>query len=53
MVAFKPFRGWRYDLDVVGDAALVLSPPYDMISIEMQQSLRNLSPYTAVHLEAG
>ena len=53
MVVFKPFRGWRYDLDVVGDAALVLSPPYDMISIEMQQSLRNLSPYNAVHLEAG
>ena len=53
MVIFKPFRGWRYDLDVVGDAASVLSPPYDMISIEMQQSLRSLSPYNAVLLEAG
>ena len=53
MVVFRPFRGWRYDLDVVGDAASVLSPPYDMISTDMQQSLRNLSPYNAVHLEAG
>lgn len=53
MVVFKPFRGWRYDLDVVGDAASVLSPPYDMISTGLQQSLRNLSPYNVVHLEAG
>ena len=53
MVVFKPFRGWRYDLDVVGDAASVLCPPYDMISTDMQQSLRRLSPYNVVHLEAG
>ncbi len=53
MVVFKPFRGWRYDLDVVGDAASVLSPPYDMISSEIQQSLQCLSPYNVVHLEAG
>ncbi len=53
MVVFKPFRGWRYDLDVVGDPASVLCPPYDMISTDMQQSLRRLSPYNVVHLEAG
>ena len=53
MVVFKPFRGWRYDLDVVGDAASVLSPPYDMISSDIQQSLQRLSPYNVVHLEAG
>ena len=53
MVVFRPFRGWRYDLDVVGDAASVLCPPYDMISTDMQQSLRRLSPYNVVHLEAG
>ena len=53
MVVFKPFRGWRYDLDVVGDAASVLCPPYDMISTDMQQTLRSLSPYNVVHLEAG
>ena len=53
MVVFKPFRGWRYDLEVVGDPASVLCPPYDMISPDMQQSLRRLSPYNIVHLEAG
>ena len=53
MVILKPFRGWRYDLDVVGDPARVLSPPYDLITQEMQSSLRELSPYNVVHLEAG
>ena len=53
MVALKPFRGWRYDLGVVGDPASVLCPPYDLITPELQQSLRGLSPYNVVHLEAG
>ena len=53
MVAVKPFRGWRYDLGVVGDAASVLCPPYDVISPDLQQSLLDLSPYNMVHLEAG
>ena len=53
MVVLRPFRGWRYDLDVVGDPASVLSPPYDLITPEMQGSLRQLSPYNVVHLEAG
>ena len=53
MVVLRPFRGWRYDLDVVGDPAAVLSPPYDLITPEMQTSLQQLSPYNVVHLEAG
>ena len=53
MVVLRPFRGWRYDLDVVGDAASVLCPPYDLITPEMQESLRQSSPYNVVHLEAG
>jgi len=53
MVVLRPFRGWRYDLDVVGDPAAVLCPPYDLITPEMQKSLRQLSPYNVVHLEAG
>lgn len=53
MVVVRPFRGWRYDLDVVGDPASVLSPPYDLIDPELQQTLRQLSPYNVVHLEAG
>ena len=53
MVAVRPFRGWRYDIEVVGDPASVLCPPYDLITPELQQSLRELSPYNVVHLEAG
>ena len=53
MVVLRPFRGWRYDLDVVGDPASVLCPPYDLITPEMQASLRQSNPYNVVHLEAG
>ena len=53
MVDVRPFRGWRYDLDVVGDPASALCPPYDMITQEAQASLRQSNPYNVVHLEAG
>lgn len=53
MVDVRPFRGWRYDLDVVGDPATALCPPYDMITPEAQASLRQSNPYNVVHLEAG
>ena len=53
MVIFRPFRGWKYDPDVVGDLAKVVCPPYDLITPELQESLLKLSPYNVVHLEAG
>ena len=53
MVDVRPFRGWRYDLGVVGDPATALSPPYDMITPEAQALLRQSNPYNVVHLEAG
>ena len=53
MVVFRPFRGWKYNPDVVGDLAKVISPPYDLITPELQESLLKLSPYNVVHLEAG
>ena len=53
MVDVRPFRGWRYDLDVVGDPATALCPPYDMITPEAQALLRQSNPYNVVHLEAG
>ena len=34
MVDLRPFRGWRYDAEVAGDPASVLSPPYDLITPE-------------------
>ena len=53
MADFRPFRGWRYNPDVVGDLASVLCPPFDIIAPELQESLSRLSPYNAVHLEGG
>ncbi len=53
MVDFRPFRGWRYDPQVVGDLADVICPPYDLISPELEESLRRRSPYNVVHLEGG
>jgi uncharacterized protein (DUF1015 family) len=53
MVDVRPFRGWRYDPEVVGDLSSVLCPPYDLITPQLQSSLRRLSPYNVVHLEAG
>jgi uncharacterized protein (DUF1015 family) len=53
MAAIRPFRGCRYNPEAVGDLAAVLCPPYDMIGPELQESLKRLSPYNAVHLEGG
>ena len=53
MVDVRPFRGWRYDPEVVGDLSSVLCPPYDLITPQLQSALRRLSPYNVVHLEAG
>ena len=53
MVRFRPFRGWRYNPEVVGDLASVLCPPYDLIGRELEESLAKQSPYNAVHLEGA
>ena len=53
MAAFRPFRGFMYNPSVVGDLATVVCPPYDLITPELQESLRNQSRYNVVHLEAG
>ena len=50
MVVFRPFRGWKYNPDVVGDLNKVVCPPYDLITPELQESLLKRSPYNVVHL---
>jgi uncharacterized protein (DUF1015 family) len=49
----KPFRGWRYNPERVGDLAQVLAPPYDVISLGQQAELCLRSPYNIVHLDLG
>ena len=53
MAAVNPFRGWRYDPEMVGDMASVLCPPYDMITPETQEALKRQNQYNIIHLEAG
>ena len=53
MVDFRPIHGCRFNPDVVGSMASVLCPPYDMIDPDLQQTLQQLSPFNAVHLEGG
>lgn len=53
MAAVSPFRGWRYNPDVVGNVASVLCPPYDMITPEIQEARKRQNQYNVIHLEAG
>lgn len=53
MVAFRSFRGLRYDPRVVNHLSGVLCPPYDLITNNTRNHFYELSPYNAVRLEAG
>lgn len=53
MVELRPFRGWRYNPEVVGDLAMVISPPYDIIDRELEEELHHRSPHNAVYLEGA
>lgn len=49
----KPFRGWRYNPERVGDLTQVLAPPYDVINHAQQAEFCLRSPYNIVHLDLG
>ncbi len=53
MVAIRPFRALRYDLDRVGDLSGVIAPPYDVIGPDEQARLYDASPYNIVRLILG
>jgi uncharacterized protein (DUF1015 family) len=47
----RPFRALRYDPAAVGDLAAVISPPYDVISPELQARLAARHPRNSVLLD--
>jgi uncharacterized protein (DUF1015 family) len=47
----KPFRGVLYNPQVVGNPQQVVSPPYDLITPELQEELYLRSPYNSVRLD--
>ena len=53
MAKVTPFRGLRYNPDMVADMAAVLCPPYDLITPQIQQALMERHPLNVIHLEAG
>ncbi len=53
MVEIAPFRGYRYDKSIISDFKLVVSPPYDVISPEMQKKLHEGSEYNIAHIIRG
>ena len=53
MAVVKPFRGLRYNLDLVKDLSAVITPPYDVISAAEQLRYHKLNPYNVVRLDYG
>jgi uncharacterized protein (DUF1015 family) len=53
MVEIAPFRGFRYNKNVVKDDLSIIAPPYDVIDPDMQQKLHNRSKYNISMLTKG
>jgi len=49
----RPFRAFRFDESVVGDAGSCIAPPYDVINQDKQQQLYNKNQYNIVRLIKG
>ncbi len=53
MVNVQPFRGLRYDPDVVGDWGEVLGPPYDIVDAAQTAALKSSNPHQIAHIETA
>jgi uncharacterized protein (DUF1015 family) len=51
MADIRPFRGVRYNPAKIADLAAVISPPYDIISPQQQDSLYQNNQYNFVRIE--
>ena len=51
MPELRPFRALRYDVSAVGDLRDVVSPPYDVISPDLQRSLARRHARNVVRLD--
>jgi uncharacterized protein (DUF1015 family) len=49
-LTLAPFRGLRFDPDVVGDLSTVISPPYDVLDAETVRTLENANRRNIVRL---
>ena len=53
MAEIAPFRGLRYNQQIIHDLAQVVIPPYDVISPEEQKDFHERNPYNFIRLELG
>src|SRR5574337_755745 len=53
MALIAPFRGLRYNPELVGDLSLVMAPPYDVISPEGQQAFHARHKHNVIRLILG
>ena len=53
MAEVIPFRGLRYNQEAIADLSRVVSPPYDIISPELQKHFHDKDTHNAIHLEYG
>lgn len=51
MAEIIPFKGLRYNEELVGNISNVVTPPYDVISPEEQANYYNISEYNCIRLE--
>jgi len=53
MAQIIPFRGYRYDPEIVGDVTAVVTQPYDRIGAKEQEIYYSRSPYNIVRIIKG
>ena len=53
MAQIIPFRGYRYDPEIVGDISAVVTQPYDRIGEKEQEIYYGRSPYNIVRIIKG
>ncbi|GJQ49281.1 hypothetical protein KsCSTR_39260 [Candidatus Kuenenia stuttgartiensis] len=53
MVIIKPFRGLRYNHDIIKDCSAVMTPPYDVISPAEQERYYRNHPNNMIRLDLG
>lgn len=53
MAQVFPFIGTRFNLEKIGDIAKAITPPYDVISPEMQEALYKAHPQNIIRIDYG
>lgn len=53
MADVRPLRGIRYNREIIDDLARVITPPFDVITLEAQERYYERDPYNMIRLELG